>query len=94
MYLCARPSIPAVKLFVMNNFNRVFLAVKSQCGTQKRFAEVSNFEAIAKEANVPVGGLETYFKHLQDLGLIKYSMKERYVHLTTFGNKQEKLTKE
>ena len=79
---------------MMNNFNNVFLAVKSQCEKQKRFAEVGSFEAIAKEANVPIGKLETYFKHLQDIGLIRYSMTERYVHLTSFGSKQEMLTTE
>lgn len=78
----------------MNNFNRVFLAVKNQCGKQKLLAEVDSFEAIAEEANVPVASLEDYFSHLQNLGLIKYSMKERYVHLTAFGKKQAMLTKE
>jgi predicted transcriptional regulator len=76
-----------------NNFNEVFLAVKSQCEKQKQFAEVSNFDAIAKQADVPLHSLEMYFKHLHDIGLVRYSMEEKYVYLTTLGRRQAKLVK-
>ena len=78
----------------MNNFNKVFLVVKSQCEKQKSFAELSNFDIIAKEANVPLDKLPVYLSHLQEIGLIKFSMTEKYIHLTSFGKRQQTLIKE
>jgi len=81
----------------MNNFNKVFLVVKKHCEKQKKLAEVNCFITIAKEAEIPVGNLEVYLKHLQDIGLIKFSMTDKYdkyIYLTSFGKKQEKLIEE
>ena len=78
----------------MSNFNAVFLAVKKQCENQKNFAEVHSFEAIAKDAKVPLDKLEIYLNHLQDMELIKFSMEEKYIHLTAFGKKQKALIKD
>jgi predicted transcriptional regulator len=78
----------------MNNFNKVFMVVRDQCQKQKKLAEVSCFEVIAKEASVPLNKLGIYLNHLQDMGLIKYSMADKYVYLTSFGKKHETLIKE
>ena len=77
----------------MSNFNNVFTAIKGQCGKQISFAEISCFETIAKEADVPISKLPLYLNHLQDVGLIKYSIMDKFIHLTPFGRTQEKLTK-
>jgi predicted transcriptional regulator len=78
----------------MNTFNTVFLAVKKYCGKQKKFSGPDCFKTIAREANISPDKLDSYLKYLQDTGLIKYSTDENYIHLTTFGSKQAKLTKE
>ena len=78
----------------MNNFNTVFLVVKKHCREQKKFAATNCFEIIAEEANVPLDKLPIYLDHLQGIGLIKYSMSEKFIYLTSFGKKHEKLTKE
>jgi len=78
----------------MNNFNKVFLSIKKQCGKQKNLAEINNFDAIAKEAGVPADKLPLYLNHLQDIGLIKYSLADKFIYLTAFGKKLEKITAE
>jgi hypothetical protein len=82
-----------LKSLAMSNFDKVFVAIKSQCRKQKAFAEISCFEIIAKEAEVPINKLPLYLDHLQIMGLIEYSVVDKYVYLTSFGNKQEKLAK-
>ena len=78
----------------MNNFNAVFTAIKTEAAKQKGFAELNCFETIAKMANVSLHKLPTYLEHLQYLGLIRYSLDEKYIHLTATGNKLEKICKE
>ncbi len=78
----------------MSNFNKVFRAIKALSAKQRRMAELTSFDAIAKEAKVPLSSLEGYFKHLQDIGVIKYSMEERFVHLTSLGSTHDDLPKE
>jgi len=75
----------------MNNFNKVFSVIKKQCETQKSMAEINSFETVAKEAGIPLDKLPQYLTHLQDIGLIKFSLKEKYIHLTSFGRKQHPL---
>ena len=77
----------------MNDFNTVFLAVKKHIEKQKLLAEVNCLEIIAKDANVPIGKLPVYLDYLQEAGLIKYSMSEKFIYLTSFGKKTEKLVK-
>jgi len=77
----------------MNNFNKVFLAIKKHCEKQKLLAEINSLEAIAEEVNIPVSKLGLYLDYLQGLGLIKYSISENYIYLTSFGKTQEKLVK-
>jgi hypothetical protein len=74
----------------MNKFNEVFLAVKS-CLTANEKLDGECFSMIAERANVPVEKLEFYLSTLQDLGLIKYSTKDRTIKLTAFGKKQDRL---
>ena len=78
----------------MNNFNTVFLAVKRRCQKQQKIAEISCFEDIASDAKVPLAKLPLYLNHLQEIGLIKFSIADKYIYLTAFGNKQEKLVAE
>ncbi len=75
----------------MNTYNEVFMAVKRHCTQQKLIAEIDCFELIAKETGVPLSKLPSYLNHLQNIGMIKYSMEDRYIHLTTFGMKHDKL---
>jgi predicted transcriptional regulator len=77
----------------MNNFNKVFLVIKKHCQDQKRIAEIDCFEAIAREANVPMSRLPLYLHHLQEAGLIKYSIAQKYIHLTLFGKQHDTLIK-
>jgi len=74
----------------MNNFNKVFLAVRKHIEKQKLLAEINSLDTIAKEVNIPLDKLPIYLDYLQDLGLIKYSLEEKYIHLTEFGKKQER----
>jgi predicted transcriptional regulator len=74
----------------MNKFNEVFLAVKS-CLTENEKHESECFSSVAERANVPIEKLEFYLSTLQDLGLIKYSTKDRTIKLTSFGKKQDRL---
>lgn len=76
----------------MNKFNDVFLSIKKHCTNQKHIAEI-DFETICKETHIPVDQLPMYLKQLKESGLINYSMEDRYIHLTPFGKKQEKLVK-
>jgi hypothetical protein len=78
----------------VSNFNKVFLAIKNRCESQKRLAEISCFEAVAEDAGVPINKLPMYLSHLQDIGLIKYSIREKYIYLTALGKKQESLAVE
>jgi len=78
----------------MNSFNAVFMAIKNHCAGQKHIAEIDCFEQIAKEADIPLTRLPLYLDHLQNIGVIKYSLKEKYIYLTTFGMKQKTLVKE
>jgi predicted transcriptional regulator len=78
----------------MNDFNRVFMVIKKHCEKQKLIAEVNSLEVIAKDTKIPVDKLPLYLDYLQEAGLIKYSLTEKYIHLTTFGKKQESLVKE
>jgi hypothetical protein len=78
----------------VSNFNKVFLVVKKRCLSQKHIAEISCFEAIAKETDIPVYKLPVYLSHLQDLGILKYSLEEKYIRLTSFGAKQMTLVKD
>jgi hypothetical protein len=75
----------------MNNFNKVFSVIKNQCEKQKSLAEISSFETVAKEAGVSMDRLPVYLNHLQDIGLIKYSVTDKYIYLTSLGQKQQSL---
>jgi hypothetical protein len=78
----------------MNNFNKVFLVVKAHCEKQKNLAEVHSFDAIAREAGVPITKLDMYLDHLQKLDLLRYSREDKYIYLTVFGKKQDLLIRE
>jgi predicted transcriptional regulator len=77
----------------MNDFNKVFLAIKKQVEKQNKLAEVG-FQSISKDSKIPIKKLPEYLDYLQDAGLIKYSTDEQYIYLTAFGKKQESLVKE
>jgi len=76
----------------MNNFNKVFLVIKKKCTAQQRFAEISCCPTIAKEAGVSNDRLPSYLAHLQDMGLIKYSIADNYIHLTAKGHKEDNVS--
>jgi hypothetical protein len=78
----------------MNNFNTVFLAIRQHCSNINNTADENHFQLIADAANVPVQKLDFFLKTLQDLGLIKYSWKNKTIQLTSFGKKQERLFSE
>ncbi|MCW3124315.1 MAG: hypothetical protein JWQ38_3807 [Flavipsychrobacter sp.] len=73
----------------MNNLDKVFSALKKQCERQKTFAELNNFDLVAKEAGISVDKLPAYLKHLQDIGLIKYSIEDNYIYLTRQGHERK-----
>lgn len=81
------------KVSTMTNYNKLFNAIKTECEGQRSFAEISNFENIAKQAGLPLDKLPVYLNHLQDMGLIKYSIADRYIHLTSAGHKQQEFVK-
>ncbi|MCD6013301.1 MAG: hypothetical protein K0Q79_3163 [Flavipsychrobacter sp.] len=72
-----------------NNFDNVFAIIKQECEKQKSFAEISCFDRVALAAGIPLHKLPLYLSHLQDTGLIKYSMKEKYIYLTSLGHKRK-----
>jgi len=73
----------------MNNVDKVFSIIKRDIEKQRRFAEINDFENIAMGANVHVNLLPQYLAVLQDRGLIKYSLKDKYIHLTALGKKHK-----
>lgn len=73
----------------MNRFNEVFLIIRKRCEQEQKLAEIRCFETVAKEANVPLTQLHIYLDHLKELGLIQYSMEDKYIYLTAFGKKQK-----
>jgi hypothetical protein len=73
----------------MNNFNKVFLVVKRECEKQKHIAEITSIDLIAKETSIPVHKLSQYLDHLQQIGVIRYSIADKYIHLTTLGRKKD-----
>lgn len=75
----------------MNRFNAVFQSIKKECAKQKNVSEISNFEQVALSAGIPLAELDYYLNHLQDVGLIKYSRTDKFLYLTLFGKKQEKI---
>lgn len=75
----------------MSNFNKVFLVVKRRCAAQKKLAEINCFSTIAVEAGVAENKLPLYLGHLQEMGLIKYSVADNYIHLTAKGNNQDNI---
>jgi hypothetical protein len=72
----------------MDSFDRVFFVVKKECEKQKKFAEVYPLDIIAKDCDIPLTKLGLYLGHLQDLGLLKYSIADKYVYLTSLGKKR------
>jgi len=90
----ATPYILLNQNILMNNFDKVFTVIKSQCARQTKFAEISNFEALAGEAGVDVTKLGLYLDHLQRICLIKYSIADKYIYLTPLGKKQDKVPEE
>jgi len=73
----------------MSKFEKAFLIIKRLSARQTKIAEISNFDVIAKELDVPVGRLGLYLDHLQEIGLIRYSAAEQYIYLTEKGRKTE-----
>jgi len=69
----------------MNNFDSVFVAVKEQCGTNDAISDQLCFEKIAKAAKIPLSRIDFYLNTLESVGLIKYSMYDKYVRLTPYG---------
>ncbi len=72
-----------------NNFKKVFSIIKHHCGDKTEFAHADCFKLVAKGAHVPLKQVDQYLGLLQDFGLIKYSMEEKYIQLTPFGKKLE-----
>ena len=70
-----------------NNFKKVFSIIKQHCGAQTNFAHDDCFKMVAKGAHVPLKKMDQYLGLLQDFGLIRYSMSEKYIELTPFGKK-------
>jgi hypothetical protein len=75
----------------MNNFNNIFLAIKKHCDKDGVLKAPDCFETIAKEVGVPVAKIDFFLNTLQELQLIKYSVSDHYIKLTSFGRKQERL---
>lgn len=74
----------------MNDHQKVFNVIKTECEKQKHISQITCFEHIAVHAGIAPDKLPSYLDHLQDIGLIKYSATDRYIYLTTFGRKQRK----
>ncbi len=72
-----------------NNFKKVFSIIKHNCGDKTRFVHDDCFKIVAKDAHVSLKKMDLYLSLLQDFGLVKYSMSEKYIELTPFGKKLE-----
>jgi predicted transcriptional regulator len=84
-------------MFKMNNFNKIFLLVRKSYDKQadkQKGAKVNCFDGVVKEANIPLDQLSTYLEYLQQSGLIKYSLQDKSIYLTSFGKKQKSLIKD
>ena len=78
----------------MNTFNKVFLAIKEESGKMDKLTEINCVEEIAIKAGVPLADIGLYLSHLQEMGLIKFSIKDSYIYLTSFGRKHDTLEKD
>ncbi len=75
----------------MDAYNAVFRTIKDRCEDQKNMVELTNFNRIANEANVPLSKLPMYLAYLQKKGVITYCFTDKYVRLTSLGVKVESL---
>ena len=74
----------------MNDFNRLFFAIKKNCPEGAAVSLDEFHEIVKKEgASYPPEKLALYLSVLQDLGIIEHSEPERHIKLTRFGSLQE-----
>jgi len=75
----------------VNNFNKIFSAIKEYCNDTDTIYKGDCFSVIARKTDIPVENLEAYLNILKDLGLIKYSWADRKIQLTLGGTMKDKL---
>ena len=75
----------------MNNFDLVFSAVKDNCGESGIVDSIDCLEKIARSTKIPIARLDFYLNTLEAVGLIKYSMENHFVKLTTYGKLKTKV---
>lgn len=71
----------------MDAYNAVFRTIRDRCVAEQKLLELTNFNRIANEANVPLSKLPMYLAYLQKKGVITYCFTEKYVRLTPLGLK-------
>ncbi len=76
------------------NFKKVLSIIKHHCGDSTSFSHEDCFSKVATDANVPLKQIQLYLDLLQDFGLVKYSMEEKFIELTPFGKKLDVVIKE
>ncbi len=69
------------------DFKKVLATIKHHCGGKTSFSHEDCFSVVARDANVPLDQIDLYLGLLQDFGLVKYSMTEKFIELTPFGEK-------
>ncbi len=68
-------------------FEQIYAAIKEHCSDESWKKDC--FQIVSKAVNIPLEALETYLDLLKDIGLITYSMTEKYIYLTNDGNKTD-----
>ena len=76
------------------NFKKVLSTIKHHCGDNTSFSHEDCFKLVATDADVPFNEIDVYLSLLQDFGLVKYSMEEKYIELTPFGKRLDVEIKE
>ncbi len=75
----------------MTNYNALFAAIKKFCGEPGQIEEKERFDSILKEAGIPKDRTHFYLDCLQELDLIEYSYKDKYIRLTQPGKEKNML---
>ena len=75
----------------MNNFNRVFEAVKELCGDQYVVNDPDFFSELARSLHLTPDRLDFYLDTLAAMGIIKYSTDKGFIKLTSYGKLKKKL---
>jgi predicted transcriptional regulator len=71
----------------MSSFNKVFGVVQKHCMETNQVAGIDALKAISSEVGIPLDRLHFYLECLHEVGVIRYSGKDKTISLTAKGVK-------